>query len=263
MGCGAGVTAVTAALNGCSRVCALDISPAAVENARLNAVRHGVSDRVTVLRSDLFSGISGISGGSGTFDLVYWNSPFAEAPADHPYEAQLDYAVFDAGYDAHRRYMADGARVFLGFSEALGNSSRLMALAAAAGFVGPCIGGRCCGFPSTRPVPGSRVGRWTSTTSSTSSGPMCSMCPRGGRREGRSVHALCTLTYRQLRDLSSAVAEMIRDAHPPVARVGLFAARGTVLAFAGYLAALRLGALLPYRRPGERRGRAAGPPGAA
>ncbi|MET8448708.1 50S ribosomal protein L11 methyltransferase [Streptomyces sp. NPDC005209] len=62
MGCGAGVTAVTVALNGCSRVCALAISPAAVENAGLNAVRHGVSDRVTVLRSDLLSGIPGSRG---------------------------------------------------------------------------------------------------------------------------------------------------------------------------------------------------------
>ncbi|MGW7378753.1 hypothetical protein [Streptomyces sp. NPDC054794] len=36
--------------------------------------------------------------------------------------------------------MADGARVFLGFSEALGNSSRLMELAAAAGSVGAVYG---------------------------------------------------------------------------------------------------------------------------
>lgn len=48
-----------------------------------------------------------------------------------------------------------------------------------------------------------------------------------------------TLTYPQLRDLSDAVAETIRDAHPPVARVGLFAPRGTLLGFAGHLAALR------------------------
>lgn len=71
VGCGTGVTAVTAALQGCSRVCALDISPAAVENSRLNAVRHGVSERITILRSDLFSEL----GSSNGFDLIYWNSP--------------------------------------------------------------------------------------------------------------------------------------------------------------------------------------------
>ncbi|WP_406411658.1 AMP-binding protein [Streptomyces sp. NBC_01614] len=55
-----------------------------------------------------------------------------------------------------------------------------------------------------------------------------------------------TLTYRQVRNAAEAVAEQIRDAHPPVARVGLFATRSTV-AFAGYLAALRLGAaVVPF-----------------
>ncbi|MEJ8672697.1 methyltransferase [Streptomyces sp. NBC_01614] len=139
VGCGTGVTAVTAALQGCSRVCALDISPAAVENSRLNAVRHGVSERITILRSDLFSEL----GSSNGFDLIYWNSPFAEAPTDHLYESQLDYAVFDADYAMHQRYfaeahryMTDGARLFLGFSDTLGNSARLMDLATTAGFTG-------------------------------------------------------------------------------------------------------------------------------
>lgn len=137
VGCGAGVTAVTAALRGCSRVCALDINAAAVENTRLNAVRHGVDDRVTAVSSDLFTEL----GQEDRFDLIFWNSPFAEAPAGHPYESRLDYAVFDSGYAMHRRYFAEvrrhmtgGARVFLGFSEALGNSARLKELASTAGF---------------------------------------------------------------------------------------------------------------------------------
>lgn len=136
VGCGAGVTAVTAARRGC-RVCALDISPAAARNTRLNAARHGVDARMTVLTSDLFSGLDP----SDRFDLIYWNSPYAEAPADHRYETQLDYAVFDADYAMHRRYFADaprhmkdGARLFLGFSETIGNGGRLGELAAEAGF---------------------------------------------------------------------------------------------------------------------------------
>ncbi|MDF3142962.1 MULTISPECIES: AMP-binding protein [unclassified Streptomyces] len=55
-----------------------------------------------------------------------------------------------------------------------------------------------------------------------------------------------TLTYRRLGRAAEAVAELIRDAHPRVARVGLYASRSTV-AFAGYLAALRLGAaVVPF-----------------
>ncbi|MGW1432316.1 methyltransferase [Streptomyces sp. NPDC002431] len=139
VGCGAGVTSVTAALRGCSRVCALDINAAAVENSRLNAERHGVQDRVSTLKSDLFSGL----GPSDRFDLVYWNSPYADAPPGHAYDSQLDYAVFDADYVMHQRYFADayrhltdGGRLFLGFSNALGNGSRLREVAAMAGFTG-------------------------------------------------------------------------------------------------------------------------------
>ncbi|MDF3142959.1 MULTISPECIES: methyltransferase [unclassified Streptomyces] len=137
VGCGTGVTAITAALRGCSRVCALDINPVAVENSRLNALRHGVGDRVTILKSNLFSELDV----SNRFDLIYWNSPFIEAPADHRYESQIDYAAFDSGYAMHQkffadagRYLTEGGRVFLGFSETLGNPARLKDMAAQAGF---------------------------------------------------------------------------------------------------------------------------------
>ncbi|MEV0124008.1 methyltransferase [Streptomyces sp. NPDC050703] len=137
VGCGAGVTAVVAAMRGCSRVCALDINPAAAETARLNAVRHGVGDRVTTLTSDLFAGLDE----GTTFDLIYWNSPFVEAPAGHEYRSQIDYAAFDSGYRTHAAFfaglgghMTGATRVFLGFSETLGNPSHLHELAARAGF---------------------------------------------------------------------------------------------------------------------------------
>jgi len=139
VGCGAGVTAVLAALRGCPRVCALDINPAAVENSRLNALRHGVGEKLTTLTSDLFSGLDPLD----RFDLIYWNSPFVEAPASHRYESQIDYAAFDAGYTMHQRFFAeagrhltDGARVFLGFSETLGNPERIKEFAEQAGFTG-------------------------------------------------------------------------------------------------------------------------------
>jgi amino acid adenylation domain-containing protein len=49
------------------------------------------------------------------------------------------------------------------------------------------------------------------------------------------------VSYRELRAAAEALAERIQAAHGPVARAGLLAAR-TLTAFAGYLAALRLGA---------------------
>lgn len=131
MGSGAGVTSVVAALAGCPAVTALDISAAAVENTRRNARRHGVGDRVRVLRSDLFAALRP----GDRFDLVFWNSSFAEPPAGFVNETDLHHAFFDPGYAAHRAYLAGAARhlsehgrLTLGFSS-LGNWPRLRAIA--------------------------------------------------------------------------------------------------------------------------------------
>ncbi|MFI0820192.1 methyltransferase [Streptomyces sp. NPDC021098] len=151
VGCGAGVTAVIAAMRGCSRVCALDINPAAAETARLNAVRHGVGDKVTTLTSDLFSGLDE----GTTFDLIYWNSPFVEAPVEHDFRSQIDYAAFDSGYKMHgaffaglARHMSETSRVFLGFSETLGNPQRLHELAARSGFTASVYRGEEIALPT-------------------------------------------------------------------------------------------------------------------
>ncbi|GHE25283.1 hypothetical protein GCM10018781_76520 [Kitasatospora indigofera] len=135
MGCGAGVTAVTAALEGCARVTAADINPQAVRNTRLNAARHGVADRVEAVRSDLFDALDP----GARFDVVFWNSNVVHAPADFAYTRGLEHAVFDRDYAAHRRYVRDGlarlsgsGRLFLGFNS-LGDTARLDAAVAQAG----------------------------------------------------------------------------------------------------------------------------------
>ncbi|MFF5972943.1 methyltransferase [Streptomyces sp. NPDC012769] len=139
MGCGAGVSAVLAAQRGAERVVALDINPAAAENARRNAARHGVSDRVTALASDLFDALEPAE----PFDLVFWNTPFIEAPESRPYAGQIERAVFDPGYEMVRRFFRDvvphlapGGRVYIGTSEAMGNKEKLLRAAADAGFRG-------------------------------------------------------------------------------------------------------------------------------
>ncbi|RZD58835.1 SAM-dependent methyltransferase [Streptomyces albidoflavus] len=135
IGSGTGVTAVVAAQEGCASVTALDLSEEAVENTRRNAARHGAGDRVRVLRSDLFSAL----GPEERFDLIYWNSNFAEPPEGFVNETDLHHAFFDPGYDAHRRFLREaparlnpGGRVLLGFSN-IGNVELLRALAAESG----------------------------------------------------------------------------------------------------------------------------------
>jgi release factor glutamine methyltransferase len=134
IGCGAGVTAVMGALNGCARVTAVDINPVAVENTRQNADLHDVGGRVRVLRSDLFDALEC----DARFDVVFWNSNFGLPPAGYTHQSDLDRAFFDPGYETHARFVREapqrvvaGGCVLLGFSD-LGDRMLLDELALAA-----------------------------------------------------------------------------------------------------------------------------------
>jgi len=131
IGSGAGVTAVTAALAGCAHVTALDISRAAVANTEANARRHGVADRVRVLRSNLFDALDT----GDRYDVIYWNSNVIDAPPEFEYLDELQWAFFDRDYATHSRFLsqgpkllAPGGRMFLGFNT-LGNKERLRVMA--------------------------------------------------------------------------------------------------------------------------------------
>jgi release factor glutamine methyltransferase len=135
VGCGAGVTAVVAALRGCRAVTALDISAAAVENTRRNMAAHGVRNRVRVLRSDMFESL----GPDARFDVIFWNSNYAHVPTSFVYETELQHAFFDAGYRSHAAYLREGrsrltagGRLLLGFSS-IGDRALLDRLAAQSG----------------------------------------------------------------------------------------------------------------------------------
>ncbi|AGL16383.1 methyltransferase [Actinoplanes sp. N902-109] len=134
MGCGAGVTAITAALQGSSQVMAVDVSAAAVRNTELNARRHGVADTVRAVHSDLFTDVP-----AGEYDVIFWNSSFVDAPAPEGLPADLARIVFDPGYSLHRRYLHEAqqflppcGRLLLGFGS-LGNHDLLERLAGEAG----------------------------------------------------------------------------------------------------------------------------------
>ena len=101
VGTGSGAIAVAIAKNASQcRVTAVDLSPGALEVARRNVVTHGVSDRVTLLISDLLAEFPE----TPQFDLVVSNPPyvseaeFANLPPDvRNYEPKL---ALVAGEDA-------------------------------------------------------------------------------------------------------------------------------------------------------------------
>nr|WP_052479195.1 class I SAM-dependent methyltransferase [Kibdelosporangium sp. MJ126-NF4]CEL22881.1 Protein-N(5)-glutamine methyltransferase PrmC, methylates polypeptide chain release factors RF1 and RF2 [Kibdelosporangium sp. MJ126-NF4]CTQ90021.1 Protein-N(5)-glutamine methyltransferase PrmC, methylates polypeptide chain release factors RF1 and RF2 [Kibdelosporangium sp. MJ126-NF4] len=85
IGTGTGVLAAVLAQRGADSVVAVDIEPRAVECARDNVDRLGLSSRIHVRQQDLFP--------DGTADLVVCNPPWLPAAVSSP----LDAAVYDPG----------------------------------------------------------------------------------------------------------------------------------------------------------------------
>lgn len=106
IGCGTGIIAVSAALAGCDRVVATDISPDAVSNAALNAARHGVSGRFTATHSDLFEQLDEHE----RFDTIFWSSNYVPAPDEYEYRNVHERAYVDPGYRTHHRFLAEAPR---------------------------------------------------------------------------------------------------------------------------------------------------------
>lgn len=93
-----------------ARITATDISEAAIEVARRNAVRHGVADRIEFVRGDLFAGAS------GPFSLVVSNPPyipetvFRDLPAGiREFEPSSAFLAGPDGLLFFRRLIGEGA----------------------------------------------------------------------------------------------------------------------------------------------------------
>jgi release factor glutamine methyltransferase len=136
VGCGTGYLSVLAAQRGCARVTGLDVNPAAAENTRRNAERHGVEDKLTVRCGDLFDPL----GPDDRYDLVFWNSNFVNTDLSDSPDRMLDRAFADPGYTTHAKFLRTvgahltaGGRAMLGFTS-LGDRSLLARLCAAHGW---------------------------------------------------------------------------------------------------------------------------------
>ena len=99
MGTGSGVCAIFAA-HEARRVVAVDINPAAVRCARINALLNHLEERIDLRHGDLFAPVGG-----ERFDLVLFNPPFLRGAADDDRDRawrSLDVAErFAAGLRGH------------------------------------------------------------------------------------------------------------------------------------------------------------------
>jgi release factor glutamine methyltransferase len=94
-----------------SQVTAVDFSSAALEVARLNAQRHRVSERVTLLQSDLLAAVDGAD-----FDAVVSNPPYvADAEVLEPqvsnYEPHSALYAGPTGLEVYERLIPQARRV--------------------------------------------------------------------------------------------------------------------------------------------------------
>jgi ribosomal protein L3 glutamine methyltransferase len=131
IGTGSGCIAIAAALAlPHARVDAADLSEAALTVARLNVERHGLAERVRLIRSDLFSALSGTR-----YDLVISNPPYVGAaeldglPREYVHEPRIGLYGGEQGLDIVLRILAaapthltgDGALIV-----EVGNSEELL-----------------------------------------------------------------------------------------------------------------------------------------
>lgn len=107
--CGSGCIGIAAALTWPdAEVVLADVSPEALEVARMNVALHDVAGRVRVVESDLFTALAG-----ECFDLILCNPPYVDAadmatlPAEYRHEPQLGLAAGADGLDLARRILAD------------------------------------------------------------------------------------------------------------------------------------------------------------
>jgi len=91
-------------------VTAVDLSPDALEVARINVGAHGLEDRVELLRSDLYAALAG-----RRFDLIVSNPPYvprarmAELPAEFRHEPAMALEAGPEGLDLVEGILAQAA----------------------------------------------------------------------------------------------------------------------------------------------------------
>ncbi len=177
LGSGSGALAVTIAVHSDARVLAVDLSPDAIAATRANAKRHGVAERVGVVRSDWYERLPDRF--VGGIDVLVTNPPYVSAeeyeglaPEIRGYEPREALVAPGGTLDAYRRiaagfdrWLAPGAAVFV--EVGMGQAEAVQGILADAGLtdlarhedlagIERVVGGRFRPTPPPDPTPATR-----------------------------------------------------------------------------------------------------------
>lgn len=94
IGCGSGVQGVTMGVGGAKQIILSDVSEQAIANAKENIEKFQLSDKASVVQSDLFANIEDMA------DMIVFNHPFF--PADPIKNKPVSISMLDKGDLIHR-----------------------------------------------------------------------------------------------------------------------------------------------------------------
>lgn len=101
IGCGCGIEAIAAAINGSGLVDATDIYPKAVECTRRSVNLNRLEDRINVFCGDMFAPLP-----TRRYDLIIANLPIVDCQPE--IEDNISRALYDPGFVLHQRLLIEG-----------------------------------------------------------------------------------------------------------------------------------------------------------
>ncbi len=131
MGTGSGILSIFAIKNGASNAVGVDISGPALQCARFNVKLNGMTDKIQIKKSSLFSNV-----GNQKFDVILFNSPQRTIkPKTTLEKAFFDYrmkTISDFISNA-KKFLADSGRIYISYGKA-GEIDKLEKLIKAEGY---------------------------------------------------------------------------------------------------------------------------------
>jgi release factor glutamine methyltransferase len=109
IGCGTGITSIYLAVNGASKVLAMDVNPEAVKNTQANIELNNLRNMET-RESDIFEALDS----SEKFDIIYWNMPFMPIEEGYNYQNVLERGLFDPGYKITETFLKESHKCLNG-----------------------------------------------------------------------------------------------------------------------------------------------------